>query len=66
VIAMTEMWSNIYLINLTSSKQVSVIRMLQIRLPCKYSSMFWGTVAERAVANIQDVPNKCILEREIL
>ena len=57
--AMTEMWSNAYLINLTSSKHVSVNGMLQIRLPCQYSSTFWGTDAERAMANIQDVPNKC-------
>jgi hypothetical protein len=63
---MTEMWSNAYLINLMSSKHVSVIGMLQIRFPCKYSSKFWGTVAERAMANIQDMQNECILERDAL
>jgi hypothetical protein len=45
--AMTEMWSNAYLINLTSSKHISLIGTLQIRLPCKYSSLFWGTVAKK-------------------
>jgi len=45
-----------------SSKHVSVIGLLQIRLPCKYSSVFSGIVAEKAMANIQDVPNKCIWE----
>ena len=63
---MTEMWSNAYLINLMSSKHVSVIGMLQVRLPCQYFSMFWGNVAEKTMANIQDVPNKCILERNTL
>ena len=47
LIAMTEMWSNAFCINLMSCKHVSVIGMLQIRLPCKYSSMFWGIVAEK-------------------
>jgi len=32
--ALTEMWSNAYLINLMSSKHVSVNGMLQIRLQC--------------------------------
>jgi len=63
---MTEMWSNAFHINLMSSKHVSVTGMLHIRLPCKYSSIFWGTVAEKAMANIQDVPNKCIRERNTL
>jgi len=66
LIAMTEMWSNAFRINLMSCKHVSIIGMLQIRLPCKYSSMFWGVVAEKAMANIQDAPNKCIRERNNL